>query len=125
MRHSYDYALIRVTPRLERGECINVGVVLYCRTKRFLAAPIHCAVERLQMLDPQCDVQSILAHLDLFRRVAEGDTTAGPIARLPQAERYHWLVAPRSTIVFTSPAHCGLCQDPAHELARLMRTLVY
>jgi len=125
VRHSYDYALIRVAPRLERGECINVGIVLYCRTKRFLAAHTHCVVERLQMLDPQCDVPSILAHLDVFRRVADGDETAGPIARLPQAERYHWLVAPRSTILFTSPAHCGLCQDPAHELARLMRTLVY
>jgi hypothetical protein len=102
-----------------------VGIVLYCRTKRFLAAPTHCAIERLQMLDPQCDVESILAHLDLFRRVADGDTSAGPIARLPQAERYHWLVAPRSTILFTSPAHCGLCEDPAHEVARLMQKLVY
>ncbi len=125
MQHSYDYALIRVSPRLERGECINVGIVLYCRTKRFLAAPTHCAIERLQMLDPQCDVESILAHLNLFRRVADGDTSAGPIARLPQAERYHWLVAPRSTILFTSPEHCGLCQDPAHEVDRLMRKLVY
>ena len=110
MQHSYDYALIRVSPRLERGECINVGIVLYCRTKRFLAAPTHCAIERLQMLDPQCDVESILAHLNLFRRVADG---------------YHWLVAPRSTILFTSPAHCGLCEDPAHEVARLMQKLVY
>jgi hypothetical protein len=125
VQHSYDYALIRVSPRLERGECINVGIVLYCRTKRFLAAPTYCAIERLQMLDPQCDVESILAHLNLFRRVADGDTSAGPIARLPQAERYHWLVAPRSTVLFTSPAHCGLCQDPAHEVDRLMRKLVY
>lgn len=125
MRHSYDYALIRLMPNLERGETLNVGLVLYCRTKRFLAAATHCDVPRLMLFDTQCDILAIQAQLQVFQRVAQGAPDAGPIALLPQAERYHWLVAPRSTIVYTGPAHCGLCDDPQQELTRLMQRLVY
>lgn len=123
--HSYDYALIRLTPRLERGESINVGVVLYCRTKRFLAAPTHLDAVRVQLLDATCDVTVIADQLSLFSAVARGDRDAGPIATLPQPERFHWLVAPRSTIIYATPVHCGLTEDPQAQLERLMRTLVH
>lgn len=123
--HSYDYAVIRLTPRLERGESINVGVVLYCRTKRFLAAPTHLDDVRLLALDRACDVGVIAEQLDLFSAVARGDQQAGPIAVLPQPERFHWLVAPRSTIIYAAPVHCGLTDDPQRQLERLMQHLVY
>jgi predicted ArsR family transcriptional regulator len=125
VQHSYDYALIRLMPSIERGESLNVGVVLYCRTKRFLAAITHCDSARLSLLDPHCDLTSIASQLQVFCAVAAGDVQAGPIARLPQAERYHWLVAPRSTIIYTAPAHCGVCVDPQSEIERLMQRLVY
>lgn len=124
-RHSFDYAIIRVTPRLERGESINAGVVVFCRTKRFLAAPTHCDPARIKMLDPSCDVTSVAEHLAVFSGVARGDSAFGPIALLPLAERFHWLVAPRSTIIATTPVHCGVCDDPAEILESLVRKLVY
>lgn len=123
--HSYDYAVIRLTPRLERGESINVGVVLYCRTKRFLAAPTYLDEMRVQAIDRTCDIGVIAEQLALFSAVARGDQLAGPIAALPQPERFHWLVAPRSTIIYAAPVHCGLTEDPQHQLARLMQYLVY
>lgn len=123
--HSFDYAVIRLTPRIERGESINVGVVLFCRTKRFLAAPTHCDVARLQALDATCDIASIQEHLAVFTAVAQGSTAAGPIATLPIAERFHWLVAPRSTIIATGPVHCGLCDDPQVVVTQLLHKLVY
>lgn len=123
--HSYDYAIIRLTPRLERGESINVGVVLYCRTKRFLAAPTHLDTARVQALDSTCDLAVVADQLALFSAVARGDRDAGPIAALPQPERFHWLVAPRSTIIFAAPVHCGLTEDPQHQLERLMHQLVW
>lgn len=123
--HSYDYAVIRVTPRLERGESINVGVVLYCRTKRFLAAPTYLSSSRAMALDAQCDWSVVTEQLQLFSAVARGDTDAGPIASLPQPERFHWLVAPRSTIIYAAPVHCGLTDDPHVELDRLMQRLVF
>ncbi|MFN5060731.1 MAG: DUF3037 domain-containing protein [Chloroflexota bacterium] len=122
--HSYDYAIIRLTPRLERGESINVGVVLYCRTKRFLAAPTHLDPARVHALDATCDLAVVADQLALFSAVARGDRDAGPIAALPQPERFHWLVAPRSTIIYAAPVHCGLTEDPQHQLARLMQQLV-
>jgi hypothetical protein len=125
VRHSFDYAIIRVTPRLERGESINAGIVLFCRTQRFLAAPTHCDVPRLQMLDPTCDSASIAEHLAVFSGVARGDKAYGPIAQLPIAERFHWLVAPRSTIIATTPVHCGVCDDPDATVHALLRKLVY
>lgn len=123
--HSFDYAVIRLTPRIERGESINVGVVLFCRTKRFLAAPTHCDIARLQALDATCDITSIQEHLAVFTAVALGDPVAGPIATLPIAERFHWLVAPRSTIIATGPVHCGLCDDPQVVVTQLLHKLVY
>jgi len=123
-RHSYDYALIRFTPRLERGEMMNVGVVLYCRTKRFLAAHTYLDEPKARLLDPTCDLSVIHEQLALFSAVAIGDAKAAPIALLPQPERFHWLVAPRSTIIHTSSVHCGITDDPAHQLGVLMERLV-
>jgi len=123
-RHSYDYALIKFTPRLERGETMNVGVVLYCRTKRFLAAPTYLDEHKARVIDPTCDLRDIHAQLALFSAVATGDAHAAPIALLPQPERFHWLVAPRSTIIYASSVHCGVTDDPAHQLRLLMDRLV-
>jgi hypothetical protein len=124
MLHSYDYAVIRVTPKLERGECINGGVVLYCRTMRYLVAHTYLDEQRLCALDPFADVETIRTQLALFAAIADGATDAGPIARLPHAERFHWLVAPRSTILAAGPVHCGLCSDPVEQAIQLYRRLV-
>jgi hypothetical protein len=121
---SYDYALIRVVPRVERGECMNVGVMLFCRTRAYLGARIALDETRLLAFFPTADVEDISAHLDAITKIAEGDKGAGPIATLSQAERFHWLVSPRSTIVQPSPSHSGLCDDPAAALEHLFQTMV-
>jgi hypothetical protein len=120
---SYDYALIRVVPRVERGECINVGVVLFCRTRAFLGARIALDEARLLAFFPSADVEGIRAHLHAIAKIAESDAEAGPIAALAQAERFHWLVSPRSTIIQPSPVHSGLCDDPAAALEHLFATM--
>lgn len=124
---SYDYALIRVVPSVERGECINVGVILFCRTRRFLQARVHLDIPRLLALAPDIDVpqlQQALAHLVRISNGQGPKETLGPVGQLSQSERFHWLVSPRSTIIQTSPVHCGLCTDPAATLEQLMRKLV-
>jgi hypothetical protein len=121
---SYDYALIRVVPRVERGECLNVGVILFCRTRAFLEARIALDETRLLAFFPSVDVVGIHAQLHAIAKIAEGDKEAGPIAALSQAERFHWLVSPRSTIVQPSPVHSGLCDDPAAALEHLFGTMV-
>ena len=123
-RSSFDYAIIRVVPEVERGECINVGVVLICRQRRFLGMRLAPDEARLLALWPQLDMPALRQQLDGLRRVCEGDRDAGPIARLSQAERFHWLVAPSSTIIQPSPTHSGLCADPAAMLDELLARLV-
>jgi hypothetical protein len=123
-RNAFQYAIVRVLPRIERGECLNVGVVLLCRPRRFLAARIALDERRLAAFAPGLDPATIRPHLDAIERVAAGDPAAGPMARLGQAERFHWLVAPSSTIIQPSAVHSGLCDDPAAELDHLMGTLV-
>ena len=123
-RSSFDYAIIRVVPEVERGECINVGVVLICRQRRFLGMRLAPDEARLLALWPQLDMAALRQQLDGLQRVSEGDRDAGPIARLSQAERFHWLVAPSSTIIQPSPTHSGLCADPAAMLDELMARLV-
>ncbi len=123
-RNTFEYAVVRVVPRVDRGEFINVGVILFCRTRRFLDARVHLDPARLAALAPGLDVVAVRAHLDLIPRVCAGDHGAGPIARLSQAERFHWLVAPQSTIVQPSPVHSGLCDDPTAALERLLKTMV-
>ncbi len=123
-RHPYEYALVRIVPRVERGERLNAGVVLLCRPKRFLAARVHLDEDRLRVLDHDADPAEIGAHLEALVRIAHGDPDAGPIARLSRPERFHWLVAPSSTIIQPSEVHPGLCEDPAAELEHLFTTLV-
>lgn len=123
-RNAFQYAIIRVLPRVERGETLNVGVVLLCRPRRFLGARIALDEGRLAALAPDLDPAAIRPHLEAIERVAAGDPAAGPIAGLGQAERFHWLVSPASTIIQPSPVHTGLCDDPAAELDHLVATLV-
>lgn len=118
----FDYAVIRVVPRVERQEFINAGVLLFCRPKRFLAAQIALDTQRLLALCPQCQPEHLLAHLNLIPQICTG---AGPIGQLSQPERFHWLVTPRSTIIQPSPVHTGLCIDPAATLNQLMQSMVY
>ena len=121
---SFDYAVVRVVPRVDRGERINAGVILHCRERRFLAARIAFDRARAAALDPALDLDEVERALAIIPRVAAGDPDAGPVARLDQAERFHWLVAPRSTIVQPSSVHSGICEDPDAALQRLMSTMV-
>ncbi len=120
----FQYALLRVVPRIERGEFVNAGVIVFCRTRRFLAARVSLDRARLAALAPDVDPERIERHLEWLERVAAGDATAGPIAAMEPSERFHWLVAPSSTVVQPSPVHTGLCEDPAALLEHLHATLV-
>ena len=120
----FQYAIVRVVPRVERGECVNAGVVLFCRPLRFLAARVELDEQRLRALAQDADLGAVHRHLDALVRIAAGDPEAGPIAALPASERFHWLVAPSSTIIQSSPVHTGLSDDPAGELEHLMARLV-
>ena len=120
----FQYALLRVVPRLERGEAINAGVVLFCRRRSFLAARVRLDRARLAALDPQADADAIERHLDSLARIAAGEPDAGPVAALPQSERFAWLVAPSSTIVQPSAVHTGFCDDPERRLGKLFDELV-
>lgn len=123
-RNAFQYAIVRVVPRVERGESLNVGIVLLCRTRRFLGARMALDERRLAALAPDLDPATVRPHLDAIERVAVGDPSGGPIAAMGQAERFHWLVAPASTIIQPSAVHTGLCEDPAAELDHLVTTLV-
>ena len=123
-RHPYVYALIRVVPRVERGECLNVGVVVYCRPCRFLDTRLDMDRPRLLALAPDLDLEAVAHRLDLIARVCAGDPTAGAIAGLTQAERFGWLIAPASTVVQPGPVHAGLCDEPSATLERLFETMV-
>jgi hypothetical protein len=118
---SYDYAAVRVVPAVEREEFLNVGVILFCRTRRFLAAAMDLDEVRLARLAPGLDIAQVRRHLALIERVCAGE---GPVGRLGQAEAFHWLVAPHSTVIQTSPVHSGLCADPAAALGRLLAATV-
>jgi predicted transcriptional regulator len=123
-RNPYQYAIIRVVPHVERGEAINVGVVLLCRSAGFVGARTALDEGRLRAIAADADVAMIERHLEAIDRVAEGDPRGGPIARLSSAERFHWLVSPASTIIQPSEVHTGLTDDPAAELERLFKALV-
>jgi hypothetical protein len=124
-RSSYDYAIIRVVPGVERGECVNVGVILFCRTLGFLGAGIHVEPALLLALAPDLDLDAVQRYLDNIVLICRGGAEAGPIGQLSQSERFHWLISPRSTIIQTSPVHCGLCSDPEASLHHLLKTMVY
>ncbi|HEU4673855.1 MAG TPA: DUF3037 domain-containing protein [Candidatus Limnocylindrales bacterium] len=121
---AFQYAVLRVVPRVERGEAINAGIVLLCRPRRFLGTRVGLDAARLRAIAPDADVDAIRGHLGAIERIAAGDEDAGPIARLSPPERFHWLVAPSSTVIQPSEAHTGLTDDPAAELERLFAALV-
>ena len=123
----FEYAVLRVVPRVERGEGVNVGIVLFCRTRGFLDARIelgdrHAAA--LQALAPDLDVDAVMAHLEAVRQVVAGSDDAGPIARLAAPERFRWVAAPSSTMLQPSEVHGGVTEDPALSLADLFERLV-
>jgi hypothetical protein len=124
-RSSFEAAIVRVVPRVEREEFVNVGVVLFCPERRFLEARIELDSERLQALAPGLvDLAEVEQHLEHIRRVCIGDRAAGPLSELSPAERFHWLVAPRSTVIQISAVHSGFCSDPAQTLDHLVQTMV-
>lgn len=120
----YSYAVIRVVPRVERGECINVGVVLFARTARFLAARVALDHARLRAFAPALDLAAVERHLGAFVAICDAAPEGGPIARLSQPERFHWLTAPRSTLIQPSPVHVGRCDDPHAALDDLCAAFV-
>lgn len=120
----FQYAIVQVVPRVERGETFNAGVILLCRPRRFLGARVALDAGRLRALAPDVDPATVRSHLDAVARIAAGEPSGGPIARLGAAERFHWLVAPSSTIIQPSAVHTGLTDDPVAELDHLFKTLV-
>ena len=123
-RSPFQYAVVRIVPHVERGEAVNAGVVLFCRPRRFLGARTHLDEHLLKALAPDCDPAEIRPLLRAVELIAAGDPEGGPIAALPASERFHWLVAPASTIVQPGPVHTGLTDDPAAELDHLFARLV-
>jgi hypothetical protein len=124
VQSSYDYAIVRVVPRVERGEFINAGVILFCRTRRFLGARIALDADRLLALAPNVGINDVTQHLSAIPILCAGGAEAGPIGAMPLAERFHWLVAPRSAMIQTSPVHSGLCDEPVEALDDLLRAFV-
>jgi hypothetical protein len=121
---SFSYAVIRVVPRVEREEFVNAGVILHCPERGYLGAQVDLDPARLVQLHPEVDLAAVQRHLDLFAPLCSGDAAAGPLAKLSLSERFHWMVAPRSTIVQVSPVHTGITQDPRSQLAHLVDVLV-
>ena len=124
MHSSYDYAIVRVVPRVEREEFVNVGVILSCPTQDFLEARIELDERRLTALDPGVNLEAVRAHLASIPLICAGGPEAGPIGQLSRRERFHWLVAPRSTIIQVSPVHTGRCTDLRATLEHLLNTMV-
>lgn len=122
--NSYDYALIRVVPRVERQEFVNVGVIAWCRDHDVLEARLALNESRLLALDPGVDLDAVRRHLGSIERICAGGDDAGPIGRLSKRERFDWLVAPRSTIIQTSPVHSGRSVDIEGTLEHLLATMV-
>ena len=121
---SFDYAIVRVVPRVERGEFLNAGAILFCPTKDYLSAKIDLDRDRLRAIAPDIDIALVEEHLDVIPRVCRGDADAGPIGQLPLRGRWHWLVAPRSTIIQTSPVHSGVGNDLDAALEGIFEKLV-
>jgi hypothetical protein len=120
----YEYALLRVVPRVERGECFNAGVLVYCRAKSFVAARTHLDEGKLLALDPGADVAGVRAALGAVEKVCAGGAAAGQAERDDAGRRFRWLIAPRSTVVQPGPVHTGFTPDPAAETERLLDLLV-
>ena len=120
----YDYVIIRVVPKVEREEFINVGVILSCKEKKFLEARIELDEEKLKSLNSEIDLEVIKKHLTAIEAIAVGKEDSGSIGKLSQMERFHWLSSPKSTIIQTSPVHSGYCKNPSDTLEHLIKTMV-
>ncbi|HET8884933.1 MAG TPA: DUF3037 domain-containing protein [Salinimicrobium sp.] len=123
-KHLYEYAVIRVLPRVEREEFLNVGIVLFCKRKKYLKMRYKLDVGKLQSLCTDCDVEQIELNLKSFEKIANADKDGGPIAQLDSAERFRWLTAIRSSVIQTSRPHPGLCNELDNTLDRLFSELV-
>lgn len=123
-RSPFEYAILRVIPREDRGEAFNAGIVLHSRPRRYLAATVELDVDVLRALAPGCDPAVVREQLQTIPRICAGDPAAGPIAALSRPERFHWLVSPSSTVVQPSAVHTGLTSDPGATLEHLFATLV-
>ena len=117
--NQFEYAVVRIVPQVEREEFLNVGVVLFCAKEKFLQIMYQLNEERLQAFCPQVDVEEVREYLQAFEQICMGSTNAGPIARLPVAERFRWLTATRSTMVQTSKVHPGLCANAGEMLLKI------
>lgn len=120
----FEYAVIRLVPRVDREEFVNVGVILYCAKQQFLKTLFQLDADRIASLYPEVDIEVVRKHLNTFQLICEGDPGAGPIAKLPIAERFRWLTATRSTIIQISKVHPGFCTDAEETLNKLYRQLV-
>lgn len=123
-RFVFDYAVVRVVPRVERGEFVNAGVILFCSTRGYLDARIHLDPDRLRTLAPSIDIAVVESYLEAIPKICAGGGEAGSIGSLPQRARFHWLVAPRSTVIQTSEVHSGVHEDPKAALEGLFEKLV-
>ena len=123
-RVPFEYALLRAVPRVDRGECVNVGVIVYCQARDFIGARIHLDADRLRALDPAVDLEAVAAALDGVVSVCTGGDGGGRPGRTRPRERFGWLTAPRSTVVQPGPVHAGITEDPQAELGRLLAALV-
>ncbi|QEU95860.1 DUF3037 domain-containing protein [Streptomyces kanamyceticus] len=123
-RHVFEYALVRVVPRVERGEQFNAGVVVYCRAKSYVGVRTHLDEAKLRVLDPEADADGIRAALGAVERICAGGEAAGQAERDEAGRRFRWLIAPRSTVVQPGPVHTGLTADPTAEADRLLDLLV-
>jgi hypothetical protein len=121
---SFDYAVIRIVPRVEREEFINAGVIVFCPEERFLNTRILFDEQRLRALWPDIDADLVLRHLEAYPKISAAEPGAGPIAQLGLRERFHWLVSPRSTIIQVSPVHTGVCESPQEALDRLVSSFL-
>jgi hypothetical protein len=124
MSVSFDYAVLRVVPRVERQEFVNVGVIVFCLEHRRLESRVLVDEARLRALWPWLDVELVKQHVQAVVRICDGDETAGAIAKLSLRERFHWLISPRSTMIQTSPVHTGICSDGEDVVGRLFAQLV-
>ena len=120
----FEYAMIRVVPRVEREEFVNAGLILVCLERQFLEARVTIEKARLKALWPGVDIDLVKQHLEAIPKICSGELSAGPIGRLSLRERFHWLVAPRSTMIQMSPVHSGLCENPVQELDQLFKATV-
>jgi len=123
-RHAFDYALVRVVPRVERGEFLNAGVIVFCSTLAYLDARVELDRERLLMLHPSIDLDLVQSYLEAIPKICAGGSEEGSIGSLPQRARFHWLVSPRSTVIQTSEVHAGVSDDPKAALENLFEKLV-